>query len=85
MKQVVVRAEVDEEKHEDILVLLVHEQNIVLHMALVVVFELAGQLVIAVFDWQVFSARECVYNALKQFFVKIPVSGESFKGSRISS
>jgi len=29
MKQVVVRAEVDEEKHEDILVLLVHEQNIV--------------------------------------------------------
>jgi len=29
MKQVVVRAEVDEEQHEDILVLLVHEQNIV--------------------------------------------------------
>ena len=48
-EEVVMRAEANEEKHEDVVVLLIHKQDVVLHVAFAIVFEFARQLVILIF------------------------------------
>jgi hypothetical protein len=48
-KEVVVGTEVDEKKQEDIFVLLVHQQDVVLYVALAIVLKFARQLMIVVF------------------------------------
>jgi len=78
-------AKVDKEKQEDIFVLLVHKQDVVLHMTLAIFLGFSRQLVVMMFWQQRFSSRECINNIFEQLLVEILVPRKSFEGSFIAS
>lgn len=84
-EEVVVRADLNKKKYEDIFILLVYQEQIAFYMALAIVFKLTGQLVVAILCFKLLSSLKTANYLLESLLIEILVSRESFEGSFISS